>query len=165
MDTYGLAGGGRGGIRTHGTLAGTPVFKTGALNHSATLPLRATSITWPREYQGQVSGRTSCPRRGENPRVSSPPAQHLRVQPPRDLDQPCPCRWMQRLQWMAHGIGGDDAALLHQDLAGLQAALAVLIVDQRQPAGIGGHRLVAAAGEERVHDLADAVGIAAAGHG
>jgi hypothetical protein len=32
--------GGRGGIRTHGTLAGTPVFKTGALNHSATLPNR-----------------------------------------------------------------------------------------------------------------------------
>jgi hypothetical protein len=31
--------GGRGGIRTHGALAGTPVFKTGALNHSATLPL------------------------------------------------------------------------------------------------------------------------------
>src|SRR5689334_2985673 len=31
--------GGRGGIRTHGTLAGTPVFKTGALNHSATLPV------------------------------------------------------------------------------------------------------------------------------
>jgi hypothetical protein len=30
--------GGRGRIRTHGTLAGTPVFKTGALNHSATLP-------------------------------------------------------------------------------------------------------------------------------
>jgi hypothetical protein len=32
--------GGRGGIRTHGTLAGTPVFKTGALNHSATLPIQ-----------------------------------------------------------------------------------------------------------------------------
>src|ERR1700712_3832113 len=32
--------GGRGGIRTHGTLAGTPVFKTGALNHSATLPVQ-----------------------------------------------------------------------------------------------------------------------------
>ena len=31
-------GGGRGGIRTHETLAGLPVFKTGALNHSATLP-------------------------------------------------------------------------------------------------------------------------------
>jgi hypothetical protein len=30
--------GGRGGIRTHGTLAGTPVFKTGAFNHSATRP-------------------------------------------------------------------------------------------------------------------------------
>jgi hypothetical protein len=33
-----LKNGGRGGIRTHGTLAGTPVFKTGALNRSATLP-------------------------------------------------------------------------------------------------------------------------------
>ena len=39
------SGGGRGGIRTHGALAGTPVFKTGALNHSATLPSVATSIT------------------------------------------------------------------------------------------------------------------------
>ena len=36
--------GGRGEIRTHGTLAGTPVFKTGALNHSATLPSQ-TSVT------------------------------------------------------------------------------------------------------------------------
>jgi hypothetical protein len=32
--------GGRGEIRTHDTLAGMPVFKTGALNRSATLPLR-----------------------------------------------------------------------------------------------------------------------------
>ena len=31
--------GGRGGIRTHGRLSPTPVFKTGALNRSATLPL------------------------------------------------------------------------------------------------------------------------------
>jgi hypothetical protein len=30
--------GGRGGIRTPDTLSGTPVFKTGAINHSATLP-------------------------------------------------------------------------------------------------------------------------------
>ncbi len=30
--------GGRGGIRTHGTVSGTLVFKTSALNHSATLP-------------------------------------------------------------------------------------------------------------------------------
>jgi hypothetical protein len=38
--------GGRGGIRTHGTLAGTPVFKTGALNRSATLPsLRHQSLS------------------------------------------------------------------------------------------------------------------------
>ena len=33
----GLAGG-EGGIRTPGTLSGTPVFKTGAINHSATSP-------------------------------------------------------------------------------------------------------------------------------
>jgi hypothetical protein len=30
--------GGRGEIRTHETLSRLPVFKTGALNHSATLP-------------------------------------------------------------------------------------------------------------------------------
>ena len=31
--------GGSGGIRTHGTLSRTAVFKTAAFNHSATLPL------------------------------------------------------------------------------------------------------------------------------
>ena len=29
---------GQGGIRTHDTVAGMPVFKTGAFNHSATCP-------------------------------------------------------------------------------------------------------------------------------
>ncbi len=32
------ASGGKGGIRTHGRLAPTAVFKTAALNHSATFP-------------------------------------------------------------------------------------------------------------------------------
>jgi hypothetical protein len=40
-----LRSGGRGGIRTHGRLAPTPVFKTGALNHSATLP-EARPMAW-----------------------------------------------------------------------------------------------------------------------
>ncbi len=31
-------GGGWGGIRTHGTLSRTPVFKTGTFNHSVTHP-------------------------------------------------------------------------------------------------------------------------------
>src|SRR5271154_1409504 len=53
--------GGRGGIRTHGTLAGTPVFKTGALNHSATLPQRVTSITWRREDQEKASWHSVNP--------------------------------------------------------------------------------------------------------
>jgi hypothetical protein len=35
--------GGEGGIRTHGTVARTPVFKTGALNRSATSPAGASS--------------------------------------------------------------------------------------------------------------------------
>ena len=34
-------GGGGGGIRTHGTLSRTPVFKTGAFDHSATPPQHA----------------------------------------------------------------------------------------------------------------------------
>ncbi len=32
--------GGSGEIRTHGGLSSSPVFKTGAFNHSATLPLK-----------------------------------------------------------------------------------------------------------------------------
>jgi hypothetical protein len=36
--------GGEGGIRTPGTLSGTPVFKTGAINHSATSPDTARPI-------------------------------------------------------------------------------------------------------------------------
>ncbi len=36
-----LRGGGSGGIRTHDTVARMPVFKTGAFNHSATLPYRS----------------------------------------------------------------------------------------------------------------------------
>jgi hypothetical protein len=45
VDSKGVSGrapkhGGEGGIRTHGTLAGTPVFKTGAINRSTTSPWR-----------------------------------------------------------------------------------------------------------------------------
>ena len=40
----GRRGGGRSGIRTHGELAPTPVFKTGALNRSAILPRRAEAL-------------------------------------------------------------------------------------------------------------------------
>ncbi len=36
---------GWGGIRTHGTVTGTPVFETGAFNHSATHP--ASRETYP----------------------------------------------------------------------------------------------------------------------
>src|SRR6266481_1217448 len=36
--------GGRGGIRTHGRIAPTPDFESGAFNHSATLPLESTRL-------------------------------------------------------------------------------------------------------------------------
>ena len=41
--------GGGGGIRTHGTLSRTPVFKTGALNRSATPPHEARLWTFERD--------------------------------------------------------------------------------------------------------------------
>ena len=37
-----IRSGGREGIRTPDTVSGIPVFKTGAINHSATLPLART---------------------------------------------------------------------------------------------------------------------------
>lgn len=39
LDASGRDAGGQGGIRTHGELPPTTVFKTVALNHSATCPL------------------------------------------------------------------------------------------------------------------------------
>ena len=44
--------GGWGEIRTHGTLAGTPVFKTGALNHSATHPCLEKQAFAPEQTEG-----------------------------------------------------------------------------------------------------------------
>ena len=38
--------GGRGGIRTHGRVAPTPDFESGAFNHSATLPLDDSATPW-----------------------------------------------------------------------------------------------------------------------
>lgn len=63
--------GGRGGIRTHGGLAPTAVFKTAALNHSATLP-------------DPCGGRRPCLRRSSG---NGPGATDLRL-----LDRPS-CLW------------------------------------------------------------------------
>ena len=38
--------GGEGGIRTHGGLAPTPVFKTGAFNRSATSPYKDNQVDY-----------------------------------------------------------------------------------------------------------------------
>ena len=38
--------GGKGEIRTHERLAPLPVFKTGAFNRSATLPIKNTQFHW-----------------------------------------------------------------------------------------------------------------------
>ena len=77
-------GGGRGGIRTHGSLATTPDFESGAFNHSATLPTvdvehRAFTATFPcppscpcflarrtRYLQGEPDTRTESWKREEH---------------------------------------------------------------------------------------------------
>ena len=58
--------GGQGGIRTHGEREPTPVFKTGALNHSATCPLDAARIADTRPWvqatrrKGMTAHALSC---------------------------------------------------------------------------------------------------------
>jgi hypothetical protein len=54
---------GGGGIRTHGTLASTPVFKTGALNRSATPPSnwRRVGIWWIGGRRSRQGGAGSLP--------------------------------------------------------------------------------------------------------
>src|SRR5205807_3211291 len=72
---------------------------------------------------------------------------------------------MNLLQGMANGFGTNHTTFLPQDLAGLQSALPVFIVDQWQPARISRRRLLPLPGEKRVHDLPDAVRITASCHG
>ena len=48
-----MRSGGGGGIRTHGTLSRTPVFKTGAFDHSATPP---TSAPYPAAIDSKSTG-------------------------------------------------------------------------------------------------------------
>src|SRR5437588_11022623 len=53
--------GGGGGIRTHGTLAGTAVFKTAALNHSTTPPTEGRNQK--AESRSEPSARRTTARR------------------------------------------------------------------------------------------------------
>src|SRR4051812_21786664 len=65
------------------------------------------------------------------------PAQDERVESARGVEQAGTRGGMHRRKRVARRIAGDDAALLHQRLGGEQAALAILEVDQRQPARVG----------------------------
>src|SRR6478736_5751144 len=56
--------GGRGGIRTHGGLAPTAVFKTAALNHSATLPVSVQCRPDIRFARGLAFPAAFCGRKG-----------------------------------------------------------------------------------------------------
>jgi hypothetical protein len=48
--------GGEGGIRTPDTLSGMPVFKTGAINHSATSPITTVLLQFARLFQAEGPG-------------------------------------------------------------------------------------------------------------
>ena len=53
--------GGEGGIRTHGAVARTLVFKTSALNHSATSPVFSRNISLARAGKGQGAVHLGLP--------------------------------------------------------------------------------------------------------
>ena len=63
----GRNGGGEGGIRTHGELAPTAVFKTAALNHSATSPSGAPSYHRPPIASGMGRARRAMNADGRAP--------------------------------------------------------------------------------------------------
>ena len=115
----------------------------------------APAMTWWGPSMGQSFRR---------PASLAPAPSASRVEPARGFDQAGAHRRVQRRQRMARGVAGDDAALAHQRLAGQQAALAVLVIDQRQPALIARDRLLAAPGLVVVNDRAQAVRIGAARH-
>src|SRR5436190_17540620 len=80
------------------------------------------------------------------------PAQHQRVEAAGDLDEP---RARRRMEWrprMPSRLARDDPALLHQRLAGQQAALPVLVIDEREPALVTSDRGLAPPCREVVDD-------------
>ena len=87
--------GGRGEIRTHGGLAPTAVFKTAALNHSATLPTIWYDYLF---HQNRLADPVDCARCLGNaclwrlgwPSQSSPP-QPPATRTPRDSRDPSSC--------------------------------------------------------------------------
>ena len=66
------ANGGEGGIRTPGTLAGSPDFESGAIDHSATSPSRRAKsrALWAKRKRKVFPVRSSCPSRPDGrPRI------------------------------------------------------------------------------------------------
>src|ERR1039458_10270633 len=59
LDAAGMVHGGEGGIRTPDTLSGMPVFKTGAINHSATSPGN-TVLLQSRFYGRAAQDQSAC---------------------------------------------------------------------------------------------------------
>ena len=77
--------GGEGGIRTPDTLSGMPVFKTGAINHSATSPAHYSFTTisilrqQPREIVG--AGFARCSSRWRKASIAGLPAGRMTIFP------------------------------------------------------------------------------------
>lgn len=90
--------GGRGGIRTHGTLARSAVFKTAGINHSPTLPcsllygapqrIQTSNLRFrrPAIYSVDLAMLTWCPRRDLNPQHS-------------DFESDASANWTTRARW------------------------------------------------------------------
>src|ERR1700719_4613086 len=76
-----LSNGGEGEIRTHGPRKGTPVFKTGAFNRSATSPTgNPSTIRLPRHRPGELyattrAGAAPLPRASMASNAPAPPLQ------------------------------------------------------------------------------------------
>ena len=66
--------GGEGGIRTHGTLAGTPDFESGTIDHSATSPVQERGKVGRAGENGSRKFRSDTPTGMSVPRDTGIPA-------------------------------------------------------------------------------------------
>ena len=77
------ASGGQGGIRTHGRLPPTAVFKTAALNHSATCPARLGTLACiavkRRVIQAESAGQAEVAAREERVTSQMPPQTRIKA--------------------------------------------------------------------------------------
>src|SRR6185436_5252044 len=87
-----------------------------------------------------------------------------RFQTLRGFDETCTDGRIQTEERMARKLALDHATFFHQSLAGEQATLTILVINEGEPALVSRKGFLPLAGQISIHDLPDSVRIPSTSH-